>query len=167
MDHIREIAVGDAKDEPVVKTKIATATVEEEAILLRSLALEPPRTLAKSTTILLDGGASHHVYYSPKVPKGAEEKEVELAHGTKKGYVKGSDIIFIDEAASDEQAETPAIISLGRLIRQGIKMEWNKAGASLVLPNKRKIALPVRNNCPYASKEVLSIVKRLREIEEK
>ena len=74
LDHIREIAVEDAKDEPVVKTKIATATVEEEAILLRSLALEPPRTLAKSTTILLDGGASHHVYYSPTVPKGAEEK---------------------------------------------------------------------------------------------
>ena len=46
-------------------------------------------------------------------------------------------------------------------------MEWTKIGASLVLPNNRKITIPVRNNCPYANKEVLSIVKRLREVEEK
>merc|ERR1711989_106040 len=167
LNHMKEIAVEDAKEEPVVTTTVATATVHDEAIMLRSLALEPPRTLAKRSTILLDGGASHHVYYSPRVPKGAEEKEVELAHGSKKGYVKGGDIIFIDESTSEEQAETPAIISLGRLIRQGIKMEWTKAGASLVLPNKKKIVLPIRNNCPYASKEVLNLVKRLRKIEEK
>ena len=31
---------------------------------------------------------------------------------------------------------------------------------------KRKVGMPVRNNCPYANQEVLKIVKRLREIEE-
>ena len=35
-----------------------------------------------------------------------------------------------------------------------------------MLPNKRKVAISVRNNCPYANEEVLKIVKRLREIEE-
>ena len=40
-------------------------------------------------------------------------------------------------------------------------MEWTKTGASLVLPNKRKIELPIKNNCPYANKEVLDIVKRI------
>ena len=46
-------------------------------------------------------------------------------------------------------------------------MEWAKNGASLVLPSNKKITIPVRNNCPYANKEVLSIVRRLREVEEK
>ena len=153
---MRQMAEEGKDEEPVVKTMVATATLKEETILLRSLALEPPETLAKSSTILLDGGASHHVYYSPTVPKGAVEKDVELAHGSKAGYVKGSDITFIDKTVSEEQAKTPAIISLGRLIQQGIKLEWTKTGASLVLPNKKKIKIPVRNNCPYANKQVLS-----------
>ena len=46
-------------------------------------------------------------------------------------------------------------------------MEWAKNGALLVLPSNKKITIPVRNNCPYANKEVLSIVKRLRGFEEK
>ena len=108
---MRQLAEEGKNEEPVVKTMVATATLKEETILLRSLALEPPETLAKNSTILLDGGASHHVYYSPTVPKGAVEKDVELAHGSKAGYVKGSDITFIDKTVSEEQAETPAIIS--------------------------------------------------------
>ena len=46
-------------------------------------------------------------------------------------------------------------------------MEWTKNGALLALPNNKKITIPVRNNCPYANKEVLSIAKRLREVEQK
>ena len=92
---------------------------------------------------------------------------MELAHGTKVGYVKGSDITFIDEAISEEQAETPSIVSLGRLIQRGVKMEWTKDGASLVLPNDKRVAIPIRNNCPYANQEVLKIVRRLRDLEEK
>ena len=114
----------------------------------------------------MDGGASHNVYYGPKIPEGAFKRDVELAHGTKVGYVKGSDITFLDESASEEQAEIPSIVSLGRLIQRGIKLEWTKDGASLVLPNKRKVVIPVRNNCPYANQEVLNIVKKLREIED-
>ena len=71
----------------------------------------------KRLTVLLDGGASHHVYYGPKIPEGALRRQVELAHGTTTGYVKGSDITFIDKSVSEEQAKTPAIVSLGRLIQ--------------------------------------------------
>ena len=35
--------------------------------------------------VLLDGGASHNVFLSPKIPTGAVCKDVELAHGTIKG----------------------------------------------------------------------------------
>ena len=102
-----------------------------------------------------------------KYPEGALKREVELAHGTKVGYVKGGDITFIDESVSEEQAEIPSIVSLGRLIQRGIKLEWTKDGASLVMPNKKQVAIPVRNNCPYANQEVLNIVKKLHELEEK
>ena len=46
-------------------------------------------------------------------------------------------------------------------------MEWTKDGASLELPNKKKVAIPVRNNCPHANEEVLRIVKKLRGLEDK
>ena len=116
--------------------------------------------------MFLDGGASHNVYYGPKITDGALKRDIELAHGTKVGYVKGGDITFLDASVSEEQAEIPSIVSLGRLVQKGIKLEWTKDGASLVLPNKRKVAIPVRNNCPYANEEVFKIVKMLREIEE-
>ena len=92
---------------------------------------------------------------------------MELSHGTKVGNVKGSDITFVDEAISEEQAETPSIVSLGRLIQRGIKLEWTKDGASLVLPNNKRVVIPVRNNCPYANQEVVKIVKKSRALEEK
>ena len=132
---------------------------------LSTIAVEERMNIVKKINVLLDGGASHHVYYGPKVPEGALRREVELAHGTKTGYVKGSDITFVDEAISEEQAKVPAIISLGRLIQRGIKLEWTKNGASLVLPSKKRIGIPVRNNCPYANEEVLRIVEKLRKIE--
>ena len=132
---------------------------------LSTIAVEEEMDIVKRSNVLLDGGASHHVYYGPKVPDGALEREVELAHGTKIGYVKGSDITFVDESISEEQAKIPAIVSLGRLIQKGIKLEWTKNGASLVVSNKKRIEIPVRNNCPYANKEVLNIVNKLRNIE--
>ena len=76
------------------------------------------------TRVLLDGGASHNVYYSPDVPDGAVKKEVELAHGTKIGYVKGADITFVDKSRTLKESRRPTIISLGRLIQQGIKLVW-------------------------------------------
>ena len=84
----------------------------------------------RRTKVLLDGGASHNVYFSPKIPDGAIEKEVELAHGTKTGYVKGGDIIFLDESVPEEKADEPSIISLGRLIKKGIRLEWTKKWGS-------------------------------------
>ena len=130
------------------------------------MAIDGEKEEINRINVFLDGGASHNVYYGPKIPEGAFKRDIELAHGTKVGYVKGGDITFLDESASEEQAEIPSIVSLGRLIQKGIKLEWTKDGASLVLPNKRKVAISVRNNCPYANEEVLKIVKMLSEIEE-
>ena len=76
--------------------------------------------------VLLDGDASRNVYYNPEIPEGAIEREVELAHGTKIGNVKGGDIIFVDESVSKEQAERPSLIRLGRLINRGRRLEWTK-----------------------------------------
>ena len=143
------------------------AKEQQENPFLSSLALEDGTVCIKRADVLLDGGASHHVYYSPTIPEGSLERQVELAYGTKTGYVKGSAITFIDKSVSEEQAKKPAIVSLGRLIEKGIKLEWTKTGASLVLPSKKKIVLPIKNNCPYANKEVLDIVKKIREVEEK
>ena len=50
---------------------------------------------------------------------------------------------------------------------RGFKLEWTKTGASLILPNKRRIDVLVKNNCPYANKEVLEIVKKIRDFDEK
>ena len=140
---------------------------QNERPSLSSLAIEDDSVSINRIKVLLDGGASHNVYFGPEIPEGALKREVELAHGTKTGYVKGGDITFIDESASEEEAEMPSIVSLGRLIQRGIKLEWTKDGASLVLTNKKRVAIPVRNNCPYANQEVLKIVKKLREMEEK
>ena len=113
----------------------------------------------KKKMVLLDGGASHNEYYSPSIPEGAIEKEVELAHGTKTGYVKGGDIIFFDESISEKKADEPAIISLGRLVKKGIRLDWTKKGAVLVLPNSRKIPMLLLNNCPCANERVIKLVK--------
>ena len=75
---------------------------QKEKLSLSSLAVEDEVVCIKRSDVLLDGGASHHVYYGPKIPEGALRREVELAHGTKVGYVKGSDITFIDKSISEE-----------------------------------------------------------------
>ena len=116
-------------NESVVKTVVAImqkcakdlAKEQQENPFLSSLALEDETVGIKKAEVLLDGGASHHVYYSPTIPEGSLKRQVELAHGTKTGYVKGSDITFIDKSVSEEQAKNPAIVSLGRLIEKGIK----------------------------------------------
>ena len=84
---------------------------QQEGLSLSSLALEETDVCVKRADVLLDGGASHHVYYSPTIPEGSIKREVELAYGTKTGYVKGSDITFIDKSVSEEQAQRPAIVS--------------------------------------------------------
>ena len=89
--------------------------------------------------VFLDGGASHNVYYSPEVPDGAVKKEVELAHGTKIGYVKGADFTFVDKTRTLKESNRPTIISLGRLIQQGVKLVWTKDGAHLLLPKKKGV----------------------------
>ena len=75
---------------------------------------EPSEVAANQVWVLLDGGASYNVYYSSKIPQGAVKKQVDLAHGSKVGYVKDGDITSIDETTTLEQAKIPSIISLGR-----------------------------------------------------
>ena len=56
---------------------------------------------------------------------------------------------------------------MGRLIQKGIKLDWTKEGAFLVLPSKKRVKIPIYNNCPYANEEILRIVRNLRRIDEK
>ena len=109
--------------------------------------------------ILLDGGASHDVYHSRTIPKGAVEKEVELAHGLRKGYVKGDNITFVEEDTTEKEAQIPKILSLGRLISQGAKMQWNQNVAELTLPTGAKHRVEVINNCPYVDLETVRAIK--------
>ena len=76
--------------------------------------------------------------------------------------MRGEDIIFLDKARSKKESERPTIISLGRLIKHGMKLIWSKDKAYLLLPSKKQIPLPIYNNCPFANDKVLEIVKRLR-----
>ena len=88
------------KKEQSEKPEISTLGFEYEQT--PSVTEAQTSNLGKQNMVLLDGGASHNVYYSPKIPEGAIKREVELAHGTKTGYVKGGDIIFLDESMSEK-----------------------------------------------------------------
>ena len=57
---------------------------------------------SRAETVLLDGGATHNVFYNSDIPEGSVEPDVELAHGTKKGYVKDRDTTFVDPALADK-----------------------------------------------------------------
>ena len=114
--------------------------------------------------ILLDGGASHDVYHSKAIPYGAVDKQVELADGLKTGYVKGDNITFVKDEVTEEQAQMPTIPSLGRVICQGAKMQWNKEGAILTLPIGRSHQATVINNCPYADEETANEIKEFQKI---
>ena len=126
---------------------IAQETEKEKGIVpaLRTLALEEicfdRSLLARQTGVLIDGGASHNVYYSAIVPEGAEERDVDLAHGSRKGYLLDHDIIFLDKNMSHEQGRVPSIISMGRLVTYGAKMLLGQKGAFLKLPDGRIMKL--------------------------
>ena len=100
----------------------ASATVK---VLQKQDSKEFPPIACRSG-VLLDGGASHHVYYSSKIPDGSIKKQVELAHGSKTDYLCGEDIIFLDKAKGEPESERPTIISLGRLIKHRMKFNWSK-----------------------------------------
>ena len=98
------------------ETDVKDAEEEEEAEpTLRSLEVKAANGTdiqnVSKMRVLLDGGASHNVYYRTEIPPGAVQKDVELAHGTKVGYVKDGDITFLDETVTNEQAKTPSILS--------------------------------------------------------
>ena len=86
-----------------------------------------------------------------------------MAHGSKVGYVKDGETTFIDETTTVEQAKTPSIISLGRLIQYGAKMQWSKEGAFLTSPSGRRLKVPVVHNCPYADEEIVKAVNDQKE----
>ena len=72
ISEMRRYAQEDAKEPQAEQSKVATATLTDDAVNLSSLALEQEGTFIKSSAVLLDGGASHHVYDSPIAPKGEQ-----------------------------------------------------------------------------------------------
>ena len=123
----REHIAGEVGTGTEVRPSLKTPAVEE--VTVDKLAI------AKQVGVLIDGGASHNVYYSATIPEGAIEKELELAHGSKKGYIINDDIIFLDDTMSLGQGAIASIISLGRLVSYGAKMRWEREGAYLTMPN--------------------------------
>ena len=101
---------------------------------------------SQSDYVLLDGGASHDVSISPTIPKGSIEKEVKLAHGSKKGYVKDGCITLVDNTKNLENS-IPKLMSLGRLIDQcDLKFSWSRTGATLELPKGKSYKLRWRTS---------------------
>ena len=67
--------------------------------------------------VLLDGGATHHVFYSREVPDGAEDKDIDLAHGKQQGYVNRCDVTFVEPEQAKTAGGVPHILSLRRFIK--------------------------------------------------
>ena len=65
--------------------------------------------------VLLDGGASHHVNYSPEIPEGSFERQVELAHGTR----TRPDITYAQSRISSMMLKAPktAVVEAIRVLR--------------------------------------------------
>ena len=68
---------------------------------------------------------------------------------------------------SENQEPIASIISLGRRIGYGAKMQWKKEGAFLTMPNGKTVKLPMRNNCPHASGEILKEFESLKDLEQR
>ena len=132
-----------------------------QAITLRKFTVEKLAALA-SEGVLIDGGTSHNVYYSGVIPKGAIEREVELAYGSKTGYVLEDDIIFLDESMEPDEGRIVCIISLGRFTNYGAKVTWDKQGAYLTVPGGKEVKLKMYNNCPHASSEIVEKLEELK-----
>ena len=116
---------------------------------------------------MIDGGASHNVYYSAVIPAGAVEREVELAYGSKTGYIIEDDITFLDNSMSPSQGPVVCIISLGRFTNYGAKMVWDKKGAFLTLPGGKTVKLTMQNNCPHAGPDIVNHFEKLKKQEYK
>ena len=126
------------------------------ALTLREITVEKLAALADEG-VLIDGGASHNVYYSAVIPKGAVERQVELAYGSKTGYILEDDIIFLDDSMKVDQGRVVCIISLGRFTNYGAKVVWDKQGAYLTILGGKTVKLNMHNNCPHASSEIVKI----------
>jgi len=50
-------------------------------------------------------------------------------------------------------------LSLGRLVKQGAKLDWNEQVAELALPNGERRKADVINNCPYVNLDTVSAIK--------
>ena len=112
LEHIADDVKAESEVKPSLKTLTAANTESAGSI--------------NRVGVLIDGGASHNVYYSATIPEGAVERDIELAHGSKKGYVVNDDITFLDDSMSTEEGPKASIISLGRLVNYGAKLHWGK-----------------------------------------
>ena len=145
MEHIAQQAEKEREVTPSLKTLAFAGVSVDKSLLVRRAG------------VLIDGGASHNVYYSATVPEGAEERDVDLAHGSRKGYVLDDDIIFLNETTSREQGQVPSIIRMGRLVTYGVKVLWGRTGAFLKLPGGKIMKLLLYNKCPHANDKIVKI----------
>ena len=122
-DRVEKVKKADLNPSPRMFQRItdriedyARSTVEEDSYLELGGAItayvSQPESIRRMG-VPLDCGASHNVFYRSRIPKGAREKEVDLAHGTKRGYVKDGDITFVAASVNPEREESPAIVSFG------------------------------------------------------
>ena len=93
LEHIADEVDAEAE----VKPSLKTLTVDEVTV--------DKLVAAKQVGVSIDGCASHNVYYSATVPEGVVEKEVGLAHGTKKGYIRNDDIISLMKACRKSKGQ--------------------------------------------------------------
>ena len=77
-------------------------------------------------------------------------------------------VTFLDKEATDKEATTPNILSLGRLIKKlGLILTWSAKGASLKLPNGECIPLRMDNLCPHVSKKSLVDILNMINVQDK
>ena len=107
------------------------------------------------------------MYYSVEVPKGAIEREVCLAHGSKTGYIVDDDIVFLDNSMTVDEGPRVCLISLGRFINYGAKICWDRQGAYLKMLGGESCELYMHNNCPYVSLDIVKKFEKLKETEYK
>ena len=76
--------------------------------------------------------------------------------------MKGDVITFLEQDTTDKEAQIPKILSSGRLVKQGAKLDWNEDVAELTLPNGDKHKVEVINNCPYVDLDTVSAIKAFK-----
>ena len=95
--------------------------------------------------VLLDSGATHILRRALDANEWslAEETDVQTAVGKCRLRKKGSTLLT--------DYEVQAIIPLGLLASEGLKIDWSRGGCSVRHPRFGRIPVEIEQNCPYVS----------------